>query len=306
MNIDDLIKDLNTRTGKTDYDSIDELNAALRQLNERRNNAPNPEFDGLSATQIHRMLYFPFENVNDSVSFDAECVDAEVLASAPFVQRALTLLRVIHDAGKVKGTQSTGALPRKIVLELHERLGGRMDYPPRMEIDSNLVHIPRVVLQMAGWIKVQKKVFTVTVKGKKVVETGFSHNDYMHLLKTYARKYDWRYSTRFGDVEIVQLGFLFGLRLLMRQAKDFVPAEQLAKHFLKAFPPQQAVEHPALAHVYSPERMLTDAFEYLLVDGFAHGFGFAEVRSEKRKEKVLPVLLARSTKLADQLLTWHV
>ncbi len=304
MNADDFMQELAAMTGKTDYESIDELNAAVRQLNERRNNMPRPQFDGLSPAQMHRLLHFPFDHAADMVSFASDGVDRELLVGAPLVQKLLTVLQAIYDAGKIQGTQNTGALPRKLVVDLHEELGGDRRYAVRKETDSQPVHISRLLLEMAGWIKVRKHVISATAKGKKIVESGFAQDDYLHLLKIYARKFNWSYSTYFGDVDIVQLGFLFGLRLLMKQAKEFIPVERLTDLFLEAFPPEEEVDRGG--GVFSPRKKLTLAFQSFFVLGFAHEFGLAEMQAEARTGKMPPSFSIRSTRLATQLVAWHV
>ncbi len=306
MDMDKFMAAVNAMTGKENYESIEELKATVQKYTDIQNRAAQEEFEGLSSDQVHRLLYQAFENTDDIVTFNPD-IDPDLFLDAMLIKRMLALLQEIHQTGNLKATQ-TGALPRKTVVKLHDQFAeaNEIEFTPRTELDSRYVHIPRVLLELAGWIKIRKKTFSTTAKGTKVVEKGFQGKDYLHLLRVYIRKYNWEYMTYMSDTQFCQLTALYSLRLVMKNDSGFTSGDSLFQRLIAAFPMALEVDKrtPVRRRIRSKEESLRHAFRWQVLEGFSGGFGLAELRYETI-EKYKTKISARPSRLAKAFVTWH-
>jgi hypothetical protein len=108
--------------------TLDELNLVLANKMEKINNQSNPDFCGLSPTQMHNWLNAPFaEKVAVRISAPND------LSSSPVMEYLrLIIEEAMQNEGSFKAT-STGNLPTKIVKQASELL-------PKFAVSAHNTH----------------------------------------------------------------------------------------------------------------------------------------------------------------------
>lgn len=183
------------------------------------------------------MLHAPLESLDDMIQFN-HTLDPAAFQEIPVVKNTLLFLSCLKEEGPLKGT-AKGNLPLAFVRALYEAFNDSSDsfHPPiRSEGDAVSVNSLRHILKLCGWLKKMNNRFSLTAKGTKVVEKGFSAPHFFTLMNVFVRRFNWRFQDRYGSFWIVQGGALFSLYLLHRKARSFIPAEELGDYFIRAFP----------------------------------------------------------------------
>jgi hypothetical protein len=105
-----------------DFSSLDELQTELDQLTQKQNNSSLASFHGLSPSQMHRVLHFPF----DSPELERFAESLEPPLEAP----ALTLFALLVEAIGEKGLKPTakGNLPQRFCREAALSFWGQEKY----------------------------------------------------------------------------------------------------------------------------------------------------------------------------------
>jgi hypothetical protein len=171
---EDLVKRIQEEIAKRDTPpgSIDELNEIARQVTQEYNDAPHPDFEGLSPS---RMVWITNQPQSERVVALQENIDPEVVAGLPLVRAARTILDHVNPEKGLKLT-TTGKLPRKVVTEIYDAKLFKPEYkrsrPPKVmnEDDFLPAGMCHNLLKLAGFIRVSKNNMRITRKGKKALE----------------------------------------------------------------------------------------------------------------------------------------
>ena len=97
--------------------SIEEFNKVAGQVNQRHNESPIKDFEGLSPALMHQVLHFPFSD-KCPVQISTFLRIHQLLGS-PMLQFAVKLLSIMNTEEGIRLTAS-GNLPRKIVMEIYD------------------------------------------------------------------------------------------------------------------------------------------------------------------------------------------
>ncbi len=304
MDPKDFIKRLWEFLESKSFSSPEEIDRAIKEFVEK--NAPLEVFCGLSLYKMLRLLNFPFDSP-DVVSFNTNALPP---LDAPFVRLFILLVNGIHDAKGLKAT-ATGNLPRDFCRELERnylpeedlKFFSRDMFPIMREQDFPDLHRVRVIAEMAGYIRKYKRRFVLTKKGKKLIERGFTIDDYFEFLKTFTLKYNWAYFDFYEEIDIIQDSFLFTLYLLQIFGSEFRPKEFYANKFLTAFSHTLKKILPESRVDKVTEEEIKDAYTHRAINLFAIFWGFAET------EKKLPYLgrfieNVRKTNFLDELINF--
>jgi len=285
MDPKDFIKRLREFLESKNFSSLEEINWTIKEFIEMENNTPLEKFCGLSPYKMWRLVNFPFDSP-DVISFNTNALPP---LDAPFVKLFILLIKGIHDAKGLKATVA-GNLPRDFCRELERtylpeedlKFFSRDKFPIIREQDFPDLHRVRVVAEMAGYIRKYKKRFVLTERGRKLVERSFTIDNYSHLFKTFALKYNWAYFDFFDEIDIIQDSFLFTLYLLQIFGNEFRSKEFYANKFsaafsliLKSIPPDSRFDT-------STEKEIKNAYIHRAINLFAIAWGFAKT------EKNLP------------------
>ena len=279
---------------------IEEL---LVQLQAQRNAEALDDFLGLSPHQMNLLLYGSLEDIKPIMSFNPE-FDQALLADVPVVAKATLLIRLLGEAGEAKETQN-GFLPKKIVNALCEP-HPLPDYSVQSEEYAPHVLVLRHVVAACGWMKRRNRKFSLTKKGLKIFEQGFTPSDYVMLLEYWLRSYRWSFADHYPECPLIQQAAVFSLYILRQEARKSIPVERVVQHFLRAFPSSLDMLRDELLIEESPEEALAAMLRLRFLERFAAYFGLVDYNlvahfSMAGRENSSPVVI---TKLFSEVLHW--
>lgn len=285
------------------FDSLEAMNDFLRAYWDRRNAEPKPDFLGLSADQIHRLLDFPLQGTDALVRLN-DSFGRDDMAGIPVVDNAVRFLQAMAEVEPLKAT-ATGNLARDFANRLFDDID-QSDWKKyikfRREADSMTVHSLRLILTMGGWLRKAKGTFRLTRKGRKSVEAGFSAADYLDLFWTFTRKFNWGFQDGYPGLEIIQRAHLFSLFLVHKKAREFMEDYRLSPHFVRAFPLVLAESERFQS---DPYESISRCFSLRFLERFCAYFGLIETRS-RGKDPLNRRFSFRASRFFDKLLMWKI
>ncbi len=295
---------LRREIGDSDYESMEELQAAVGNFFGRYNQAVMDDFHGFSPDQMYRVLHFPFESPR-IVEF-SDRLDSP--PDTPFM-RLFGRLADVVDREKFKPT-ARGNLPRRICRDIAEEYWNEEAFPYErsfwkvyQEMDFFDLHVVRVVTQLAGFLRKYKGRFILGRECRDLLKSGGLGAAYPKILRTYAQKFNWAYRDGYQEIPFVQHSFLFTLFLLSRYGGEWRPSRFYEDQFLRAFP--MVLDQIEERFYSTPEKTLRSCYTGRVLQGFAGFLGLAEVEdvSPRRMPSEYRV---RSTRLLAEALTFHV
>jgi hypothetical protein len=197
------------------------------------NAAPQADLGGLSPAQVGELIYGDWESAG-ALRLDEGCRTSD-LEAARFLQVARLLLEVARDEGPLPATQA-GNLTRRSVDQLVGRISGSGEVLEVLrgsggvlnEQDIYLLHIPRVVLGLAGLL-VRRKGFRITSRGRTLLDERRTGELFAGLFRTFFRTFNLAYLDRGPGQPGVQRTLAFSIFQLGRHAADWATAERLAE-----------------------------------------------------------------------------
>lgn len=216
----------------SDVSSLEEVNTIAEKLQADHNERPIKEFLGLTPTQMTKMLYHPWDSP-DLVSFNQNWFPKKSLAFDMFDALAMG----IGDKG-IKAT-AQGNLPIKLCNDIYTLMPDDYFHPRssiRSEVEFDELHTIRLVGELAGIIKLRKKHFSLTVKGKKLLRSEERAHLFYTLIKTYVTKFNWGYRDGYQELEIIQNSWLFSLYCLSIFGGKSRSSDFYSGYFIRAFP----------------------------------------------------------------------
>jgi hypothetical protein len=264
-----------------EFDSIDELKAAADTLLEMQNQQPQDDLLGLSPEQAHRMFYFAFDTpalfkFSEPLSIEPE---------APILMLIKMIVAAIDDKGLL-ATKAKGNLPQKLCREAWHDY--RKLFPDEIYFSFNKVnkeddffdlHVARIVLELAGFIRKTKGRFYLTKKYQKIVKKLGFKGLYPIIFKTYCSEFNWGYWDRYSDVPLIQDSFLFTLFMLTRYGDKMTFTSVYEDIFLRAFP--MLLEEMEETNYSSPEEDLRRCYSERAHKRFLVFLGLAELETIK-------------------------
>ncbi|MDZ7801841.1 MAG: SEC-C metal-binding domain-containing protein [Trueperaceae bacterium] len=223
-----------------EFTSLAEAQDFAQSFTTRHNQDPAPGFDGLSPEQMQALLYAP------TTSPEVLHV-AETLTTPPRAP-LLAWFHLIADALGQNGVPATqkGNLPLKLCRDALRAAQGDPDYGPapfeldpdriRSEEDTFLLHDTRVVARVAGLLRLHRKRWTLTRRARQALAAGDDAALYLRLFDALTSRVDWRYHTRYHELDMLQRTWPFLIRLLQRYGDARRPAAFYVGALLEAFP----------------------------------------------------------------------
>ena len=230
------LNDIRQAMEDREFSSVEEMDSFIQEYNQRKNREPIVDFDGLSSEQMHRLTRFPFDSP-DVVEFPSVL---DLIPAAPIVE----LFRMLADAIGEKGLKPTvkGNLPLKVVREMALNYLGEEGYADfikygdiRSEEEYYDLHVTRIVAELAGLIRKYKGKFILSRECRKLLKDDDMGAVYPMLLRAFAVKFNWGYSDRYPEVDLIQNFFAYTLYQLTHHGEDWQENAFYEDAFLQAF-----------------------------------------------------------------------
>ncbi len=285
-------------------DNLDDLNAALQQMMDRRNTMPLADFAGLSPDQMTRFLYQPFEST-ELIALP------ELLASeptAPILDLLLPLFEML-EAGPLKLT-AKGNLPQAFVKARAATYRPEHDYSPdrtaeyaHNEDSFTDLHVARVIAELAGLLRKQHGKLHQTKKAQNLLARYGARGLYPVLLRTTLNKYNWAYADGYGEFPFIQHSWAFSCHLLQQFGAEALPATFYVERFLTAFP--QTLDEIESRPYSTQEATFQNIYQLRVLKRFMGLLGLASF-SWERVPRSGPRATIRATPLLKEAIQLHV
>ena len=223
-----------------DFTDLADAQAFLDAFTAQHNHAPAPGFDGLSPDQMRALLYAPTRSPQ-------VLRIADTLATPPRAPLLGWFKLIANGLGEdgVPATQR-GNLPRALCrdvvrIALDDPAYGRLRLHQdpdalRSEEDALELHEARVIAREAGLLRLYRRRWTLTRRARAALDAGDDAGLYLPLFDARVHKIDWRYTTRYDGLDLLQQTWPFVVRLLQRYGDEPRPADFYVAALLDAFP----------------------------------------------------------------------
>ena len=288
-----------------DFSSLEEANPFIASAMQQKSQAPIDDFCGLSSSQMHRFLNFPFTSPA-LVSFPS-CLDFQ--PQAPIVTLFNVLIEEIGEGG-LKAT-ATGNLPREFCKQAARAYLGEEQYLEksrfgeiRSEPEFFDLHVTRLVAELAGLVRKYKGKFILGRECRALIAEKGLAGIYPRLFRAFVQEYNWAYRDSWQEIPMLQHSFLFTLYLLKNQGADWQTSRFYADCLLRAFP-QLSQEVQPIGEYYSPEQVLRISYFQRCLKGFLEFLGLAEIQQSKERG-VSDDFWLRKLPLLERVVRFHV
>jgi hypothetical protein len=271
---EELVDEIEQTTAMNPHLTLEELNTVIQHRTNSRNERPNPDFCGLSSTQMSNWLYSSFDKL-ELVTISTP----EDLSSSP-VMRYLSIIleEAMENGGSFKLTQK-GNLPKKLVMQAssifpelpvskYTRHITMSWFSGNTEDDFNALHYTRIIAEMAGVIysrngKIHIKKSLIRAYEKRGVNAFF-----IPMLEEVVTNYNWGYMDTYSDEINLRFFWLFMIWRLQKHAS----VTKLTDEVLTAFPMLYAHSFPE--HYKSNKDYIYRVIIARFVDRFLQYWGF--------------------------------
>lgn len=179
--------------------TADELNATIQGVMARRNERPQAELGGLSPAAVHALITADWVSAASAIRVE-ESLTLEELEPAFTLHHARLVLQMFGERNGVKATPK-GNLPREFLTEFRERMRqpavrrAVLRWEPKVlnEIDLLSLHVPRLLLDVAGLIRKRKGAFVRTERGGRLAGDERAGELFATLLRAHFRAFNLGY-----------------------------------------------------------------------------------------------------------------
>ena len=156
---------MRSEAASREWGSVEELEAHMESVMARLNARPQADLGGLSPNDMVQLLHGDWSGPGPLRL--VRNLPLDEIADAPWFTVARTLMQVVRVGGPIKATPK-GNLPRAVVRlflenilseEAKERFGER-GLGAVNEQDLHAIHIPRILLDMAGLVRQSCLLYT--------------------------------------------------------------------------------------------------------------------------------------------------
>ncbi len=217
--------------------NLEEFNAVLEEAQRGYNQAPQSDLGDLSPEQVYGLIYTPWDAPQCPMRINPN-PPCDRIKSLVILQNARIFLHyLLEEGGKTKATSAKN-LNRQFVGRLMERL---IIPPKEIDIIRNVckvinesdvmpLHMSRILLDMAGALRIRKNVFYITSQGKKWLKESDEalQSLYATLFITYFQKLNLSYLDRHTDNPDLQSTISYSFYQLSKLARTWRETPELA------------------------------------------------------------------------------
>lgn len=260
--------------------SLEEINELIVEFQEKINNAPQDDFEGLSSVQMGELLYNPFEP-GYLLRFK-EDIHLHINESPLFVLSEM-LLNAVNDAGQIKLTK-TGNLPTAICEKLFNADLINWEYKDFVKriIEDEIPFIFPIkqYLIEEGLLKKRNNSLSLTKKSENLLK-GEALPRFISLFNYFTKRFNW---ANFYDINdnghIGHFAWAYSLYLLAKYGEQSRNTEFYCLKIIRAFEKDlwnnlEDVDLEDIKYTYHI------AYQQRFFDSFANWFGLINIKYEK-------------------------
>ena len=259
----------------------------LNRLQNEVNKKPIPDFDNLSTSDMHELIYSPFSS-RSIIQFKKGIPNLK-LKEIGFFKLCEYLLKTIDREGDVQLTKWNN-LNTKFVTEIHKLkftdeevlvLKERKVY--RQDDILSLQNAVIILNKILKLVKIRKNKMSLTKKGQVLLKRN-NHEEILKLIfETYGLNFNWAYHDAYSDSNRIQATFGYILYLLLKYGKEERSANFYAIKIKLAFP---EILQEFNSDWSTPEGQLKSCLSVRCFERFLNWFNFITVRKEYGKNRI--------------------
>lgn len=284
-----------------EFASLEAAQEHLNRMMNRRNAVPQPDLGGLTPDELYHVLHGDWRGLGPlRMMPNLPLAAAEV---APWFVVARLLLRIIEESGGIKLTPA-GNLPKAVVGRLVESVlseATREHWSGQgvervKEQDLQLIHLPRVLLEVGGLMKRRKGHLVLSKEGRGLLPDARAGELYARLFETCFRRFNLGYLDGAQKAPVFQQLIGYPLVRLRDLASDWVSVERVVA---EALHPMVRPNVPVPPHGFDDLPLIATTRLLRPLERFA----LVEQRELPRTpEDILPRFEVRKTPLYDLFL----
>lgn len=289
---------------ENEYSNIEEFEQVVIQRLQTYNLTPQPELGGLSPVQVQFLCQSDWSDHNAVIKFN-KGLALDKLQGATIFNNCRAMLSAIAKADGVKLTK-TGNLNRNFIKEMLGVMVISKDSLDRLltynkvinEDDCFEVHIPRILLEMAGLVRKYKGNLKVSKRGKELLAENKAGQLFNLLFLTLYRKLNLFYLTRFQEIPGYQDTIGFPIYMTGQLCSDWTKPESIARKVLLPIVLEKV-----------PKTPLKDNVEWLVKKTVVEplvGFGLLESRELTKEDDFTQPIEVRKSILFDEFLNFDL
>jgi hypothetical protein len=258
---------------------LKDIQKQIDQVMSEQNNRSNPDFEGYSPFEMHKILHFTFA-VDSPIKLQ-KLADSDY-KKIPILNQIKYLADLIKKNGALKLTKK-GYLPTKIVSDLYEQ-GFLIDECIKKRIsklyketDSITVNLTRILIELSGLTKKRNGKLSLTKSSIKTL--GDNEELLRQIFLTFANKFNWSYYDGYGANQIGQLGYGFSLILLSKYGQIKRLDSFYAEKYFMAYPKLLDSLEPTYGTL---ERYSTMCYSIRTFERFLDYFGLITIEEERK------------------------
>lgn len=300
-----IIASLGEKLGDKQFNDLDEMNQAAREIQNKHNNTPDPEMAGLTPNQVFRLVNLPWDNQNFAIKFN-EKLSLEDAEKSYFFKNVRTLLKVLIELENENTATDAGNLSRKVMKLLFEKIilresekGFFQEFNRSFnERNAYTIFETRTICEQAHLIRKRGRKFAVIKKNKPLLLEENAGKLYNLLFRTFFNTFNIGYRDGFPDLYCVQSTIPYSFFVINKMAEDYCSIQALtSKIFLPAV--KKAIEKESTIEGAVTGITHTRIIEPLL------SFGLIEVVRSSSKQ-VFNVEAVRKTELFEKFMNFSV
>ncbi len=279
---------------------LNDMQKQIEKIRNEQNNRLITDFEGYSPVEMHQILHFTF-GPDSPIQFQ-RLSDPEY-KRIPILNLVKYLTDLIAINGEIKLTNK-GFLPTKIVSELYQQGFIKEEAIENgivklyREADSMSVNLSRMLIELAGLVKIRKGKISLTKNGEKTIQDN--SRLLATILEAFTTKFNWAYYDGYGENQIGQLGYGFSLILLSKYGNEKRLDSFYAEKYFKAFPHILDSVEPGYGTL---ERYSTTCYSVRTFERFLVYFGIITIEEEGKWSDSIKYIT--KTDLFDRLIKVH-
>lgn len=213
--------------------SVNEINAGLMRASMKYNRRPQRELGGLSPDRVRLLLQDPWDgsgvlHLNDQIPIGD-------LSSSRLLGDARAILFYLEEKGEVPATATLRHFTRATLADLAPRLSWSEEYPweevlSRRGNEEDLfpLHLLRLLLGLAGLMKMRNRKFSLTARGRTLLRDERAGELFALLFRTQFQEMNLAYIWQYGPpLSSLQQTISFILYRIGRVAADWRSSQRL-------------------------------------------------------------------------------
>ncbi len=213
--------------------AVEQINEGLQRAAMQYNRRPQRELGGLSPERVRLLLQDPWDGAGVLTLYEG--IPHRDLAGVRIVRNAKAMLGYLEETGEIPATATRGHFTRQALAEIAPRLTWPDDYlwegllsRRGNEEDYSPIHVLRLLLGLAGLMKMRKRRFSLTARGRKLLQEDRAGELFALLFHTQFREMNLAYLWSYGPpLSSLQHTLAFTLFRLGRVASDWKTPQRL-------------------------------------------------------------------------------